>query len=221
MNFSIQGWMFHNHRACLGNQILDIGTTALVSNELENRIDGLIDHAAPLITNYGSVYKNPREWATAHARILKGFTTVKHHAKNYHFRIQKDSYNEYQLLGVIKDYSDINQDKTKHKEYFITLDGYNFDDVEVLFVPKDKHNLKLKKVTFDDFRKVHPKIGDSEPKPDTISGYPLEVTYRSSNTITAKLPNINYKGNFDIIVYDRIDYDTFYNAEGFYLTATK
>jgi hypothetical protein len=60
MNFTIQGWIFHNHRQCQGRPILDIGTTSLVTNELENRMDGLIDEAAPLTSVYGSVYKNPR-----------------------------------------------------------------------------------------------------------------------------------------------------------------
>ena len=60
MSFTIEGWLFHNHRDLLGNTILDIGTTELVSNELENRIDGFITDAAPLTSIYGSTYKNPR-----------------------------------------------------------------------------------------------------------------------------------------------------------------
>ena len=100
MTFKIQGWMFHNHRECQGPSILDIGTTALVTNELENRIDGLIDHAAPLTSKYGSVYKNPRQWATAHARILKGFVTVKLNKQDYHFRISNDNYNDFNLTAT-------------------------------------------------------------------------------------------------------------------------
>jgi hypothetical protein len=97
MNFSIQGWIFHNHRQCQGSTILDIGTTSLVTNELENRIDGLIDHAAPLISKYGSTYKNPRQWATSHIRILKGFTTIKFQNQNHYFRITNTDYNDFKL----------------------------------------------------------------------------------------------------------------------------
>jgi hypothetical protein len=92
MNFTIQGWIFHNHRECQGPAILDIGTTTLVTNELENRIDGLIDHAVPLTSKYGSVYKNPRQWATSHIRILKGFNTPSINKKEFFFRISENNY---------------------------------------------------------------------------------------------------------------------------------
>jgi hypothetical protein len=108
MNFDIQGWMFQFPRGkenTIAPPILDIGTTSLVSNELENRIDGLIDHAAPLISKHGSTYKNPREWATSHIRILKGFTTVHHNDKDFHFRISDRDYNDFNLNGTLTDYT--------------------------------------------------------------------------------------------------------------------
>lgn len=221
MNFNIQGWMFHNHRQCQGPTILDIGTSSLVTNELENRIDGLIDHAAPLISKYGSTYKNPREWATSHIRILKGFTTINHQSQNLYFRITDKDYNDYNLQGSITDFTNPNENtvKKKDREYFITLDGYNFDNAQVLMYLKDKTNIKQETYSFDSLSKIQPKIGQKNPKPSTIKGVPLQIISKSSNTITVKLPRIKYKGNFDIIVYDRIDYDTFYNSQGFYLNS--
>lgn len=223
MNFTIQGWMFHNHRECQGSSILDIGTTCPVSSELEERIDGLIDHDVPLVSQYGSTYKNPRQWATSHIRILKGFTNVHHNGQNFHFRITDTNFNDYQLQGKIRDYSDTssNVEKTKDKVYHITLDGYNFENAEVLLKPIDKYKGSLTTITFDNNSKIQPNIGESSPKPDTIKGIPLEITNRSKNSLTIKLPKIPYTGKFDIIVYDRIDYDTFYNAQGFYLNSTK
>ena len=206
MNFSIQGWIFHNHRQCQGPTILDIGTTSLVTNELENRIDGLIDHAAPLISKYGSTYKNPRQWATSHIRILKGFTTIKFQNQNHYFRITDNDYNDFKLQ--------------RDRQYYITLDGYNFDNSEVLMSLKNKSNIKQETISFDSMAKIQPKINEENPKPSTIKGIPLEIVNKTSNTITVKLPKIKYTGNFDIIVYDRIDYDTFYNSEGFYLNST-
>lgn len=219
MNFSIQGWIFHNHRQCQGPTILDIGTTSLVTNELENRIDGLIDHAAPLVSKYGSTYKNPREWATSHIRVLKGFTTIKYQNQNHYFRITNKDYNDFKLQGTINDYSQ-QEVKQKVRQYYITLDGYNFDNAEVLMSLKGNTKIKQETITFDGLSKIQPKIDEQKPKPSTIKGIPLEIVSKSSNAITVKLPNINYKGNFDIIVYDRIDYDTFYNSQGFYLNST-
>ena len=201
MSFNIEGWIFHNHKSCLGNTILDIGTTELVTNELENRIND----SAPLVSMYGKTYENPREYATSHIRILKAFATASINNKDFYFLISKGKYDDFKL----------------DKDYVITLDGYNLQNAEALFVPKGKHKLKTIKFTFDSFSKIIPYKNTNKPKPDEIEGVELEILEKSQNTLKIKLPKNNYKGDFDIIVYDRIDYDTFYNAEGFYLNATK
>lgn len=207
MNFTIQGWLFHNHRQCQGRPILDIGTTSLVTNELENRMDGLINEAAPLTSLYGTNYKNPRQFATSHTRILKGFTTIKLGNKDYFFRISEGNYGDYKL--------------NQEKDYYITFDGYNFKKAEALLVPKDKHELKLKQFTFNENSKVTPKLDESTPKSLIIEGIPLEVVSQSDNILRVKLPKIDYKGNFDIILYDEVDYDSFYDSHGFYFNANK
>ena len=209
MNFTIQGWIFHNHRQCQGRPILDIGTTSLVTNELEKRMDGLINEAAPLTSVYGEVYKNPRQFATSHVRILKAYTTINigNSNKEYFFRIGKNDYNEFKL----------NSDRS----YVITFDGYNFANAEAMLVPKNKHKLKLTSFDFNENSKVNPKIGEDKAKKQTIKGYPLEVVSKSQNTLKIKLPKIDYDGDFDIILYDIIDYDTFENAEGFCLKSIK
>ena len=140
MKFNIQGWLFPNHRECQRGTIYDIGTTELVTNELENRLDGLIDEAAPLTSTFGSMYKNPRQFATAHPRILKGFVTVNYSNKDFYFRIQENNYDSFNLKGQIPDYN--NNGKPKDREYYITFDGYNLKDVNAFFVPKDKCTAK-------------------------------------------------------------------------------
>lgn len=209
MNFTIQGWIFHNHRQCQGRPILDIGTTSLVTNELEKRMDGLINESAPLTSVYGEVYKNPRQFATSHVRILKAYTTINigNGNKEYFFRIGQNDYNEFKL----------NSDRS----YVITFDGYNFANAEAMLVPKNKHKLKLTYFEFNENSKVNPKIGEDKAKKQTIKGYPLEVVSKSQNTLKIKLPKIDYDGDFDIILYDIIDYDTFENAEGFCLKSIK
>jgi hypothetical protein len=203
MNFTIQGWLFHNHRQCQGRPILDIGTTSLVTNELENRMDGLINEAAPLTSLYGSNYKNPRQFATSHIRLLNAYTTVKIANKDYFFRIYDDTYNDFNL--------------SSDKDYWITFDGYNLSNAKVFLVPTNHTKLKMKTFEYDENSKVTPKLGESKPKKQSIKGIEVEVVYQSDNVLRIKLPKINYVGNFDIIVYDEIDYDTFYNANGFYL----
>ena len=206
MSFSIQGWLFKNPKREIRTKILDIGTTTLVSTELENRLDGLIEHAAPLTSVYGSLYKNPRQYATSHVRILKAFVTVPIANKHFHFRIQKGNYDNFKL----------NSDR----EYFLTFDGYNFERAQALLVPKNKTNIKQTTIQFGENAKINPSIESSEQKPTTIKGIPLEIVTAEQNSFIVKLPKINYNGDFDIILYDTIDYDSFSDAEGFLLHAT-
>lgn len=209
MNFNVQGWLFPTQRGCQGPTILDIGTSVLVSNELENRIDGLIDKVNPLASIWmkegNPLYKNPREFANAHVRILKAFAT----SKGFNFRIRKsDNHSQFTSFNLSKTHQ-------------ITFDGYNLNNAQALFVPKDKHTLKnLTSYTYDEKGKIWPIIGEQEAKNQMIKGLELKIVSQSNNHLTVELPNIKYKGNFDIILYDTIDYDTFYNSEGFYLTAT-
>lgn len=218
MTFNIQGWIFHNPRECQGSPILDIGSTQLVTNELENRIDGLITHAAPLTSEWGSVYKNPRQYATSHVRILKAFVTPIINNKTYHFLISNSNYNDFNLTA--KNQNPITGN-FEYRNYYITFDGYNLSKAQAFFVPKDQFNGELTSFQYQGISKVNPKIGESQSKPKTIQGIPLQVISQSNNSLKIKLPNIPYEGKFDIIVFDQIDYDTFYNAEGFYLNATK
>lgn len=177
MNFSVQGWLFPTQRECQGLPILDIGTTVLVSNELENRIDGLINKANPLVSewlkNGRGVYGNPREFANAHVRILKAFITK----KGFNFMLR----NNYTKNVKMKN------------DNCITLDGYNLGKAKVLFVPKEKHTLKnLSHYQYDEKGKIWPIIGEDKQKPKSIKGLELEIVNQSDNILSAKLPNINY-----------------------------
>ena len=205
MNFSVQGWLFPTQRECQGKPILDIGTSVLVTNELENRIDGLINMANPLVSQWlkdgNSVYKNPRQFATSHVRILKAFNT----SNNIHFRIFENRLDTFNLK----------------KKNCITFDGYNLNRAQALFVPKSDNNLKLSMFEYNENGKIFPKIDESVKKSGIIKGIETKVISQSQNTLVVELPQLDYVGDFDIILYDEIDYDTFYNAEGFYLKATK
>ena len=56
--------------------------------------------------------------------------------------------------------------------------------------------------------KINPYINTDEKKPNYIKGIPLEIISSSDNTLIVKLPKIHYIGDFDIILYDTIDYDS-------------
>jgi hypothetical protein len=173
MSFDIQGWLFHNHKSCK-NAVLDIGTTSLVTDELEKRLDGLIEESAPLTSIHGFMYKNPRQLATSHVRILKAFITVPHGGKNFYFKIQENGYDSFNLQGSIPDYE--NQGKMKTRDYYITFDGYNLSKAKALFVPKDKCQIKQETIDYKNFNsKINPNIDESNPKPSKIKGIPLEV----------------------------------------------
>lgn len=207
MSFSIQGWLFRNHKKEVINRILDIGTSTLVTTDLENRLDGLTPTDSPLTSVYGSVYKNPRQYATSHIRILKSFVTINVGKTEYNFRIREGNYDNFNL--------------SQEREYRLTFDGYNLSNAKALLVPKGFNKLKLTTISFDnDTSKVNPKIGESTQKPLRIKGLPLEVIHSERNVLIVKLPKIDYTGNFDIILYDTIDYDTLSDAEGFILHAT-
>lgn len=207
MNFSIQSWMFPNKRQCQRGTIYDIGTTVLVSNQLQNRIDGLIDQSAPLVSAWlhsgGTLYKNPRQFANAHVRILKAFVTM----RDFNFRLADGKFDQFRLQNSI---------------YNITFDGYNLSKARALLVPKRDWKTKNKKESFqyDNTRnKLWPVIGQQTGKYPIISGYPLQIVSQSNNTLVVQIGNIDYKGQFDVILYDQVDYDSLNNAEGFLLKA--
>ena len=87
-------------------------------------------------------------------------------------------------------------------------------------MPSEETKLKQTEYTYDEFGKVTPKIGESTPKQTTLKGIPVDVVYQTDNTLKIKLPKLSYTGDFDIVLYDRIDYDSFSDAEGFLLHAT-
>jgi hypothetical protein len=153
------------------------------------------------------VYKNPRQYATSHIRILKSFVTINVGKTEYNFRIREGNYDNFNL--------------SQERDYRLTFDGYNLSNAKALLVPKGFNKLKLTTISFDnDTSKVNPKIGESTQKPLRIKGLPLDVIHSERNVLIVKLPKIDYSGNFDIILYDTIDYDTLSDAEGFILHAT-
>ena len=190
MNFKVQGWIFPTHLSCDGPPILDIASSIIVSDELYSR---MID--VPFVTKYEGNYLNPREFANAHIRILSAYLKT---GQNDGIQIRLKNESDYKNINIKKG--------TK----YITFDGYNLSNAKAIFVPKNSYKGDLTKFTleYDSTPKIWPKIGTQEAKYPYIEGYELPITHQSDNLLTVKLENINYEGEFDIVICDSIDYDT-------------
>lgn len=201
MSFKITGWLFPNKMTCMSGIIYDIGTSDIISAELANRIHGLeIDSYQPLVSGArkaGEIdkYDNPREWNNAHPRIVNVFQTIK---------VGNKSIN--QLLDNARVFP-----FTLTEDRYIVLDGYNFEHAEVLFVPKDFSGIVTNrpKKSFDYGKAtLFPLRGKIEGKHSIIEGYSMNVIERSRNKLTVNFKDIEYHGNFDIVVADTVDWDS-------------
>lgn len=189
MNFTIQGWIFPTHLSCAGPPILDIASSVIISDDLYNR---MID--VPLVSQYDKPYLNPRELANGHIRITSVYR--KGESGTVNFKIRKDN--------------DYNQIKLMNNTSEIIFDGYNLSKAKAIFVPKYQYEGNLPKFTLEYTTepKIWPVIGTNEDKYPFIRGYELPILEQDDNMLKVKLDKIDYKGKFDIILCDSIDYDS-------------
>lgn len=205
MTFDVEGWIFPNMLSCRGNIILDIGTTNYVPDWLYSSI---LDVASdrPLVSdvmkdkNFDK-YDNPREWANIHPRIVNIFQTYLIKRNSVYFLLDKKRVKPYNHLSQLQ----------------FTIDGYNLDRAEALFVPKDFHSVTtdLEKITYDySTMNIFPYRGGLKRKKDVITGYKLQPIVQTENMLTVSMKKINYLGNFDIVVANSFDYDSFEDKLG-------
>lgn len=199
MNFKITGWLFPNAKNCTNGIIYDIGTSTVFSAETFNKVLGLEEFTNPLMSAARkeglTSYDNPREWNNGHPRIVNVFQTIKVGNKSINFILDKARVFPFNL----------SEDK------YITLDGYNFENADVLFVPRDFSGIstKLEKVYYDYGNgNLFPMRGGMDKKRSLIEGYKMNVTNRSRNKLTVNFKDIAYHGNFDIVVADSVDWDS-------------
>lgn len=166
LSFSVQGWLFPESKSCIEGIILDIGTSVIAENDLETRtLDAYgLEMDSPFrpladqyIQEYDRPYLNPREFANAHPRILKGFLVKNHGGKDFFFRLTKQN--------------------TKKASGRIKLNGYNFKDCRVLFRPKDSYEGKMTPVSLDyKESELFKKPGTTEAKNPKVRGYEIPST---------------------------------------------
>lgn len=199
MNFSVQGWLFPENKACEGGIILDIGSTVMPSVDVQQRIEGLNAETLEreLVDVYekemGEPYLNKREFANARPRILKGSVVKKLGKAQYYFSIKNSE-------------GEVRMSKGKHK---LHLNGYNFnEETEVMVLcPKNKRlTQEYRTVNFKDSYLWHPQ-GTLDKKKNTIAGYIVKPIEQTQNNLTIDLSEFNYTGDIDIVVFNKVDYD--------------
>lgn len=201
MSFRITGWLFPDQMSCMNGIIYDIGTSQIFSSDLADRVYGLeVDSVKPLVSDAMKEdgfekYDNPREWNNGHPRIVNVFQSIKIGDKVINRLLDRNRVFPFSL----------SQDR------YIVLDGYNFEHADVLFVPKDFSGIttSIKKKYFDyGAANLFPLRGTMEKKPCLVEGYPMNIVERSRNKIIVNFKDILYRGSFDIVVADTVDWDS-------------
>lgn len=200
MNFEMEGWIFNNAKTCMSNIILDIGTSEIYSKDLADRVNEDIPSDRYLAQEFykelpDENYKNPREFANAHPRLVYTYLTMYNKATK-------------QPIYFLLDKGRIEKDESIFKQQAITIDGYNMKNADVLLVPKKKVKVAdLEKVTYDYSNSKLFKNRLNENRPAIVTGYKLPVKDRTDTTITVDL-DVKFTGECDIIVCDIVDYDS-------------
>ena len=200
MNFEMEGWIFNNAKTCMSNIILDIGTSEIYSKDLADRVNEYIPSDRYLAQEFykelpDENYKNPREYANAHPRLVYTYLTMYNKATK-------------QPIYFLLDKGRIEKDESIFKQQAITIDGYNMKNADVLLVPKKKVKVAdLEKVTYDYSNSKLFKNRLNENRPAIVTGYKLPVKDRTDTTITVDL-DVKFTGECDIIVCDIVDYDS-------------
>lgn len=187
MNFSVQGWLFPEEKKDTDKLILDIGTTIPLEPDTFYRTSGLYGTYHPFVCGSDTPYTNPKEWNNGHPRAM----LLYHNKNGVHFRVTEDSFNSFNL----------------QKSYNLVIHGYNLDNVKVYFVPKGEHELELKDISYEG-KKLMPYLGTTTEKEKHLRGLELEIKEQTQNEVSFKLSDINYTGDFDIIVTSPFDWDT-------------
>lgn len=202
MSFEIQGWLFSNAKSCVEGIILDIGTSVIAESDVDARIltpegePASMSPFRPLVDQYVKEYKrgygNPREYANAHPRITHCFIRQRRGGADFNFSLNERN----------------RKTLSKTNGNLLVLKGYNMENANALFIPVGGgvqpagEELKL------DYREseLFPKEGTTEKKPHILRGYALKVVEKSANTMVIDLKDMDYTGEFDLAVYDNVDY---------------
>lgn len=210
LGFTIQGWIFPQMASCSDNIIYDIGTTIVPNEDTLDRIYDDISIFRPLVYsvvkgNEWEKYNNPREIATSHPMITNLVYYREYINTKIFFIGDKNRAKKFKLTKTSK----------------ITLNGYNLADCKVLLIPekyKRHPELEYTNKKYSEF--LHPFPDTLEEKDSQVSGYVLNTLNQTNNSITISFDNVdNLEGEYDIAIFNDIDYDILSKRKGFKLYA--
>lgn len=210
MSFTIDGWIFPTMNKC-ANVIYDIGTTVVLPEDVMGRIYDDISIFRPLVysvvnNNVWKKYNNPREIATSHPQITSIYNIKNIHGKSAKYVLDSD---RAERLIVNKN--------TK-----LLINGYNLQNVKALAKPwtmydkiNEKEAMSVSKTYESD---INPLPDTLEKKDNKISGYLLNITKQSENQAIIDFEKLlPISGQFDIYIFNDIDYDSLSARKGFIL----
>lgn len=210
MGFTIQGWIFPEMQNCIEGIIYDIGTTVVPNEDTLDRVYDDISIFRPLV--YSAIkdgswkqYNNPREIATTHPMITSAIFSQNISGQNVYFIIDERRAKSFKLRSSSK----------------ITINGYNLKDCKFLLIPqKYKKHPELKYFSKKYASNLHPFPGTLAEKPSQVAGYLLNTINQSNNSVTLKFDNVvDLAGEYDIAIFNEIDYDILSQRKGFKLHA--
>lgn len=208
LGFTIDGWLFPTMNKCSHGIIHNIGTTIVPNEDTLSRIHDEISIFRPLVhsvlqTKEWDKYNNPQQIATAHPIIRSVY--------------RSDFVNNTQAYFILDEERSKSMKITK--DTTITISGHNFKDCKVLAIPENKKPISDLTVYNKKYlTPLHPFPNTLEEKPDSISGYVLNIVKQTNNKIVVDFKDtLKFSGAFDIAVVSDLDYDLISERKGFKL----
>lgn len=210
LGFTVQGWIFPQMTSCVEGIIYDIGTTVVPSEDTLDRIYDDISIFRPLVdsvmqSDKWKKYNNPREIATTHPMISSASYTQRYNNNDVFFIIDKARSKSFTLSKAAK----------------ITINGYNLKDCKFLLIPQEgKFHPELEYISKKYTDSLHPFPDSLVEKDSQVSGYILNTVNQTNNSATITFDNVEkLEGEYDIAIFNEIDYDILSKRKGFKLNA--
>ena len=210
LGFTVQGWIFPQMTSCVEGIIYDIGTTVVPSEDTLDRIYDDISIFRPLVdsvmqSDKWKKYNNPREIATSHPTISSASYTQRYNNNDVFFIIDKARSKSFTLSKAAK----------------IIINGYNLKDCKFLLIPQEgKFHPELEYISKKYTDSLHPFPDSLVEKDSQVSGYILNTVSQTNNSVTITFDNVEkLEGEYDIAIFNEIDYDILSKRKGFKLNA--
>lgn len=210
LGFTVQGWIFPQMCSCVEGIIYDIGTTIVPNEDTLDRMYDDISIFRPLVHSVmkgeeWKKYNNPREIASSHPMISSIAYSQRYNNADVFFIADASRSKSFKLSKFTK----------------ITINGYNLKDCKVLLIPQEGKTHPELEYTYKKYKSsLHPFPESLKEKDSQVSGYVLNTLNQSNNSVTITFDNTDMlEGEYDIAIFNEIDYDILSKRKGFKLNA--